>query len=117
MSKMVDIDCAHFIWEAHNIWPFVAFGLVPRTCSPQDSILCVIMSQYHLLMPPSHLNGSVSVCTHVCGLRNPKPDLRQRSFPFFSFMLGCLHVSDSDLRHPICDSDFFGLGAKKSDDK
>ena len=31
-------------------------------------------------------------------------------------MFGCLHVSDSDLRRPMCDSDFFDLGPKKSDD-
>ena len=59
----------------------------------------------------------LSVRTHVCGSRHPTADLRQRIFPSFSFMFGCLHVSDSDLRRPMCDSDFFDLGPKKSDGK
>ena len=42
-------------------------------------------------------------------------DLRQRIFPSFSFMFGCLHVSDSDLRHPTSDvrQRFFRSGTEK----
>ena len=62
---------------------------------------------------------AVSVCTHVCCLRHPTADLRQRFFAFFSFIFGCLHVSEPicDIRCPICDSYFFDLGPQKSDDK
>ena len=49
--------------------------------------------------------GSIqlSVCTHVSDLRHHTANLRQRFLPFFSFMFGCLHVSDSDLQHLTTD--------------
>ena len=51
----------------------------------------------------------LSVRTYVCGLRHTTADLRQRFFPFFSFMFGCLNVSDSDLRQR-----FFRSGREKN---
>ena len=64
---------------------------------------------------PVEITYTLSVRTHVCGLRHPTADLRQRIFPSFSFMFGCLHVSDSDLRHPTPDvrQRFFRSGTEK----
>ena len=45
----------------------------------------------------------LSVRTHVCGLRHPTADLRRRIFQTFSFMFGCSHVFESDLRHQTSD--------------
>ena len=65
----------------------------------------------------TNITTSVGLRTHVCSLRHLTADLRERLFPSFSFMFGCLHGSDSDLRRPMCDGDFFAQGPKKSDDK
>ena len=46
---------------------------------------------------------SLSVRTHLCGLRHPTADLRLRIFPIFPFMFRCSHMSESDLRHQTSD--------------
>ena len=71
------------------------------------TVMCLpptFLSEGHLLGYELMTLLDLSVRTHVCGLRHPTADLRQRFFPFFSFMFGCLHVSDyMYLRHPTSD--------------
>ena len=64
---------------------------------------------------PGCISETVSVHTHVCGLRHPTADLRRRIFQTFSFMFHCSHVSESNLRHQTSDlrQRFFRSGTEK----
>ena len=57
---------------------------------------------------------TLSKRTHVCCLQHPTADLRQRFFPFFLFVFGCLQYPTPicDIGHPICDSNFFAREGK-----
>ena len=81
----------------------------------QDKRQHIIMCNVHPTNAAKKLFHDLSLCTHVCGLRHPTVDLQQ-FFPFFSFMFGCLHVFNSNLRHTMYDlrQRFFRSGTKKT---